>query len=582
MPPLARPRHSCAWRMAAGALALAALLLAACSPNPYVMRRAPITADAPAGLTAQREEDVRFFLYGQFCGAGQPAHAHPVGFAAERVDTLMRAAPPVDDVDTLCYAHDLCYEYVGHDSAACDNAFFASLSDLIDAYDAASARATAYDRDWMSKCSVLLADIRGALKGKSPGRLMLGFVGDTVAMAELVTAVPGVDGPSIGAANALIRRGRLGEMTVAGEFSRLALTPAGAYPREGECRIQGEPTIDPTHFDNVRPLPPLFALQRKAPTAVADMNAHARRLTEVGFRLRTRGAAICQPAIAPDIGARFHALSRYDEPYRDVIAATQGLTDELTVKHVAPASPAASAGLRPGDRVIAVNKLTPTAKRGEDAVAATQRTLAEALLTGRASVTVMRPDGWVDVTLQPVRACPYAFELWDSLQMDAFSNGASVVVTTGMMSQVRDNAELAFVLGRELAHNALGHPQAIEDAARRAETIRGLGEITVKAITGLNYRPPAPRRRIAPEDARRMEREADYVGLYFAARAGYRTDGAAAFLRRLAATQQTSAYVASALDLGETRLDALERAQAEIAGKRARGLELQPDLLRPT
>lgn len=99
-----------------------ALFTAACAGNPYVMTK----VDEDAEAAAKR----RLFHYGHFCGAGNPEQTAEVGDVAPRIAVLASQWPPVDELDALCYGHDLCYEQRGHDDRECDKAF----SDALDTY----------------------------------------------------------------------------------------------------------------------------------------------------------------------------------------------------------------------------------------------------------------------------------------------------------------------------------------------------------------------------------------------------------------------------------------------------------------
>jgi hypothetical protein len=52
-------------------------------------------------------------IYGVYCG---PGHTDPTG-----------CTPPVDAVDAVCRAHDLCYDALGYSNCACDAALIAAM-----------------------------------------------------------------------------------------------------------------------------------------------------------------------------------------------------------------------------------------------------------------------------------------------------------------------------------------------------------------------------------------------------------------------------------------------------------------------
>jgi predicted Zn-dependent protease len=123
-----------------------------------------------------------------------------------------------------------------------------------------------------------------------------------------------------------------------------------------------------------------------------------------------------------------------------------------------------------------------------------------------------------------------------------------MVVTTGMMRLVSDD-ELALVVGHDMAHIVMGH---IEGGTGLYRVVRTSAPLTTRRAA--------------------IEIEADYVGAYLAAGAGYDVRGAADLWRRLASGQFDAAHPSS----GE-RL-AMARAVAdEIVRKRAAHIALVPE-----
>ncbi len=132
------------------ALAAALLAAAACANNPYVL-----TSD---GAEAER----KLFRYGDYCGAGNPTQAAPPADRAARLDTLAAAWPPVDELDALCFGHDVCYETLGHDDKLCDTAFANALTNYFDTFKGAN----------LAACRNLAADMETAFRYKGAGNLV--------------------------------------------------------------------------------------------------------------------------------------------------------------------------------------------------------------------------------------------------------------------------------------------------------------------------------------------------------------------------------------------------------------------------
>lgn len=78
-------------------------------------------ASGPVGsrYLQPNEEDV--YAYGEFCGPRYPnLRAYdPNTQIRERIEAIVDIQP-MDDIDRVCKAHDLCYERFGHDNLHCD------------------------------------------------------------------------------------------------------------------------------------------------------------------------------------------------------------------------------------------------------------------------------------------------------------------------------------------------------------------------------------------------------------------------------------------------------------------------------
>jgi hypothetical protein len=190
------------------------------------------------------------------------------------------------------------------------------------------------------------------------------------------------------------------------------------------------------------------ATTRLRAEALADLQAMRERLLRVSYALRTRGTALCGGETGPILGA---AIGRR----RDVLAGKQaeakeifGLVDEPQVLAVVPGSPAAEAGLAPGDLLLRVN--------GES-VAKTQAAFA-ALRARRESgpvITIARAGAEIDVALPLVVGCRHEAMLVmsGSFYTSTDPNGEELRVPLGLLRFARSDDELAFALAHQLAHH---------------------------------------------------------------------------------------------------------------------------------
>ncbi|MSQ49046.1 MAG: hypothetical protein EXR30_01515 [Betaproteobacteria bacterium] len=315
------------------------------------------------------------------------------------------------------------------------------------------------------------------------------------------------------------------------------------------------------------------ALKQRA-LAWQDLQEDVARLYRVSYPILARAADLCDDKLRSSVGARFANAPSIAKEFRESAAKLTGLGDHLQVLQLAPGAPAERAGLREKDLLLAIDgKSTPS---GEGAQAKLIAMLEEAAKTRKQLDFKIRRDSVEQVLridLEPV--CDYPVVVNSADIINAFADGKQVAITRGMLRFVRDDLELAVVVGHELAHNTMGHIRkqmgnaflgTVLDvlAASRGVDTQGL----FGNIAGMVF-------------SKDFEAEADYVGLYFTARAGHEIDNAPNFWRRMAAANpggiQQRGFGSSHPSTPE-RFLALEKIVAEIKAKKAAGQILAPQL----
>ncbi len=263
-----------------------------------------------------------------------------------------------------------------------------------------------------------------------------------------------------------------------------------------------------------------------------------KRLDKVSAPILAANAELCKKNRA-DFGVVTHAKKSYPKHLRAAASRHLGAEDSPIVLLVREASPGAKAGIRRGDVLINA--------KGKP-ISAYDKSLKHA-----DNVHIRRAGMDMKIPLNGDRVCDYAVALKMSGAVNAYANGKSIVVTTAMMDFAGSDDELALVVGHELAHNTMGH-------VRKA--------IWNTVISGFATRTTRP-----------FESEADYIGLYYMARAGYKLDGVEDFWRRLGVTYPKSIVREKTHPVTPMRLLAIRLAVAEVEAKRAAGTALLPNYL---
>ena len=219
------------------------------------------------------------------------------------------------------------------------------------------------------------------------------------------------------------------------------------------------------------------------------------RVMSIADRLRIAGAELCGRKISPVIGiyAPDHRSIRdlfrekdFIKPFVEAAEARFQLGAQPRVLAVVPGLPAAEAGLQPSDLVTAVDGekvrkrvyLDLLRKRGDDGVV---------------RLEIERDGERQSLELDARMGCTIAsrFMFGTAINAYAMSFGSitGIYFYAGILRFLPDDDQLAVIVGHELAHLVLGHTNQ-------------------------------------PRASERNEAEADYLGLYFAARAGYDVSGA--------------------------------------------------------
>ena len=249
---------------------------------------------------------------------------------------------------------------------------------------------------------------------------------------------------------------------------------------------------------------------------------------------------------------------------------------QATVLSVADTSLSAAAGIKTGDHLLTFNNQQVPRYATAQWIADFVRHNGESPIQ-----LLVRRDG-IDAThtVTPITACSIPIELISDSSVDAFTAGDRIVIHSSILRVARTDAQLALVVGHELAHANLGHlnAQLVNTIAGWASGAALDAGILLGGISTSGAFSKAFSRAGASAFSVGFEREADYVGAYYAARAGYDLAGAEEVWRALSLEQPDSIRIATTHPITAVRFVQMQKVATEITDKRRRKAPLMPEL----
>ena len=286
-----------------------------------------------------------------------------------------------------------------------------------------------------------------------------------------------------------------------------------------------------------------------------QLRAQDLRVAGVAYNMSVRNTGLCPDTQAPQAGFVTHSIEQYDLADRPGVTRKFGMAPYVGVMAVVHGSPAQRSGLAADDQLVSVNgralriaeaAAIPAPTR--TAVASAQSILASEMAKGEIVLRVSRAGAVQDLRFTADTGCALDVELMTDGQVNAWADGERVVISDGIIALCASDADLALVIGHELAHNLLHHSEELTAAGSASRQVR----LTGTGSVGLQE----------------TEEEADRLGVQLASGASYDLGGALAFVARLLDANDADA-AAGTHPLPARRLALLK---AEITAAQRRGL----------
>lgn len=217
------------------------------------------------------------------------------------------------------------------------------------------------------------------------------------------------------------------------------------------------------------------AATTQAEATLSRIQVEDQRVMTVAHRLASRGTALCSDGIAPLAGVRVHVRGQYAESLRADAERLFGLGDYPVVLAIAQDGPAYLAGLRQGDALLSLNEADLRIQTGAEGYPAVERfdaALERSLRGGPVRIRYQRGGETRSVVFSGQSGCASKVELVPGRRLNASADGRIVQISTAVLLEAADDAELAFILAHEMSHNILRHADQLDRTGRSARAIR--------------------------------------------------------------------------------------------------------------
>lgn len=300
---------------------------------------------------------------------------------------------------------------------------------------------------------------------------------------------------------------------------------------------------------------------------------YQRQLDNVSWPVLKAALPICEQEFhRRQLGIDVMTLGDFPAHYRNAAKKLFFIDESLQIISTAAGSPAAAAGLLPGDRLISLNGLL--LPLGQNASKGFYQQLESALqISPDVELEVKRNDTRRKIKVSGELLCHFPVHLSMDDAVNAYADGKNIVITKGMLRFAETDLEISTVVAHELGHNMMRHMDA-----KKSNYWLGTAADIAAALAGVNTQGTFSKMG-ATAYSQDFESEADYVGVYVQALAKQPIENVAQFWRRMAAEHPGGIRENHGASHPSTpeRFLAIEKTVEEIHIKQKAGFPLVPD-----
>ncbi len=336
------------------------------------------------------------------------------------------------------------------------------------------------------------------------------------------------------------------------------------------------PPLDPLETEKVR--------QNLQQEAIEYQLARRARMYDLAWPLLVSNTDFCAKN-KPSIGVVLADLEAYAD-YVGGIKKEQllqlGFADELQVLHVMAGGPADKAGLKTGDKLLAVNGEVVEDNSPTLVVKAISQSVKE---DKNVNIQIKRVGETQTLEIESVDACDVPVKLSSSSSINAMATNSTIIINAGLMRAGTDDM-IQHIIAHELAHVTLKHPKKViynsivSGAFLYGPVLYAGGSVTdrVLKMTGSKRKGSLALRALAISApyGDEFESEADYLGLYMWARAGGNLDSASDIFELFGRESPGSTWLRYTHPMSPERIIAAKRTVSEIKALQKAGQPLEP------